>query len=374
MIFIALFTSILYGLLIGSFIIGFNRIKHFEEVLLRNLTRFTIIVPFRNEEENLPDLIKSLDNLNYSKNHFEVIFVDDDSTDNSVELCSRLLSCSQLDFKIIKNKRLSNAPKKDAIATAVNNAKYYWIATTDADCEVPNTWLETSNSFINKEDVAMIVAPVTYTSSDSFFEQFQTLDVLSLQAATIAGFGLSLPFLCNGANLMYRKDLFTELNGFENNDDIASGDDIFLLEKAVKKYPKLVKYLKSKNAIVYSKAESSLSGLIQQRIRWAAKTSNYKSTFGKFVGLLILLMNALIVIVLFLSVFGIFNWLYFIGFLVLKLFMDYLLLSKSAKLFNQTNLLSNYFFSGLLYPFFSVFVAFKAMFSKYKWKGRSFKK
>lgn len=374
MIFIALFTSILYGLLIGSFIIGFNRIKHFEEVLLRNLTRFTIIVPFRNEEENLPDLIKSLDNLNYSKNHFEVIFVDDDSTDNSVELCSRLLSYSQLDFKIIKNKRLSNAPKKDAIATAVNNAKYYWIATTDADCEVPNTWLETSNSFINKEDVAMIVAPVTYTSSDSFFEQFQTLDVLSLQAATIAGFGLSLPFLCNGANLMYRKDLFTELNGFENNDDIASGDDIFLLEKAVKKYPKLVKYLKSKNAIVYSKAESSLSGLIQQRIRWAAKTSNYKSTFGKFVGLLILLMNALIVIVLFLSVFGIFNWLYFIGFLVLKLFMDYLLLSKSAKLFNQTNLLNNYFFSGLLYPFFSVFVAFKAMFSKYKWKGRSFKK
>ena len=374
MIFIILITTILYCLLIGCFVIGFNRIKYFDDLFLRNLTRFTIVVPFRNEEGNLPDLIKSLENLNYSKNHFEVIFVDDDSVDDSVELCSRLLSYSQLDFQIIKNKRLSNSPKKDAITTAINKAKYHWIITTDADCVVPNTWLETSNSFINSEDVAMIVAPVTYTSSDSFFKQFQTLDVLSLQAVTVAGFGLSLPFLSNGANLMYRKDLFIELNGFENNDTIASGDDIFLLEKAVKKYPDLVKYLKSKNAIVYSKAENSLTNLIQQRIRWAAKASAYNNTFGKFVGLLVLLMNALIVTTLFLSFFGLFNWFYFIGVLILKLSIDYLLVFNSAKFFNQTNLLNNYFFSSLLYPFFSVFVAFKSMFSKYKWKGRSFKK
>ncbi|WP_347924001.1 glycosyltransferase [Pontimicrobium sp. SW4] len=374
MIFIILITTILYCLLIGFFVIGFNRVKSFEEPFLRNLTRFTIVVPFRNEEENLPDLIKSLESLNYSKNHFEVLFVDDDSTDNSVELCSRLLSCSQLDFKIIKNKRSSNSPKKDAITTAINNAKYYWIATTDADCEVPNRWLETSNSFINSYDVAMIVAPVTYTSSDSFLKQFQTLDVLSLQAVTIAGFGLSLPFLCNGANLFYRKDLFEELNGFDNNNDIASGDDIFLLEKAVKKYPKLVKYLKSTNAIIFTKAETSLSALIQQRIRWTAKTSTYKNTFGKFVGILVLTMNSLVVTTLFLSIFGLFSWLYFTIFLTSKLAMDYLLLSKSTRFFNQTNLLNNYFFSGLLYPFFTVFVAFKAMFSKYKWKGRSFKK
>lgn len=364
----------MYCLLIGCFVIGFNRIKPFNEPFLRNLTRFTIIVPFRNEEENLPDLIKSLENLNYSKNHFEVIFVDDDSNDNSVELSSRLLSCSQLDFQIIKNNRVSNSPKKNAITTAINKAKYHWIVTTDADCEVPKAWLEVSNSFINSYDVAMVVAPVTFKSSDSFFTQFQTLDVLSLQAATIGGFGLRFPFLCNGANLMYRKDLFNELNGFENNNEIASGDDIFLLEKAVKKYPKLVKYLKSKKAIVHSKAETSLSALIQQRIRWAAKTSAYKNTFGKFVGLLVLLMNVLIVITLFLSVFGLFNWLYFVSLLILKLSVDYVLLAKSAKFFNQTNLLSSYFFSSLLYPFFTVFVAFKAMFSKYKWKGRSFKK
>jgi cellulose synthase/poly-beta-1,6-N-acetylglucosamine synthase-like glycosyltransferase len=374
MIFIVIIISILYCLLISGLVIGFNRIKPFNEIFLRHLTRFTIIVPFRNEEENLPDLIKSLESLNYSKNHFEVIFVDDDSTDNSVELSSILLSSSQLDFKIIKNNRTSNSPKKDAITTAINKAKYHWIATTDADCEVTKTWLEISNSFIHSYDVAMIVAPVTFKSTDSFFKQFQALDILSLQAATIGGFGLSLPFLCNGANLMYRKDLFIELSGFENNNKIASGDDVFLLEKAIKKHPKLVKHLKSTSAIVYTKAESSLSNLIQQRIRWAAKTTAYKNDFGKFVGITVLFMNALIVITLFLSVFGLFNWLYFVSVLVIKLSIDFLLLSKSAKFFSQTNLLNNYFFSGLLYPFFTVFIAFKAVFSKYKWKGRSFKK
>lgn len=114
------------------------------------MTHFTVIVPFRNEEENLPDLIKSLENLNYSKYHFEVIFVDDDSIDNSVELSLRLLSCSQLDFQIISNDRISNSPKKDAITTAINKAKYNWVVTTDADCEVQKTWLDICNSFINQ--------------------------------------------------------------------------------------------------------------------------------------------------------------------------------------------------------------------------------
>ena len=112
MIYGVLFIVALYCLLIVFLALGFSFVKSFNETNLKSLTHFTIIVPFRNEEENLPDLIKSLENLNYSKNHFEVIFVDDDSNDNSTELSIRLLSCSQLDFKIITNNRVSNSPKK----------------------------------------------------------------------------------------------------------------------------------------------------------------------------------------------------------------------------------------------------------------------
>lgn len=374
MIFGALFIVVLYGLLIASLALGFGLVKPFRDSNFRTLTRFSIIVPFRNEVENLPALIKSLENLDYSNDHFEIIFVNDDSQDNSVELSLRLLSCSQLDFKIIDNHRTSNSPKKDAITKAIQHAKYDWIITTDADCKVPKKWLDTCNSYINNNDVLMVAAPVTFTFSNSWFTQFQMLDLLSLQGATIGGFGLKSPFLCNGANLLYRKEVFTSLNGFESNNKIASGDDIFMLEKALKKFPKKVGYLKSEKAIVYTDAEASLSALIQQRIRWAAKSSAYSNTFGKLVGLLVLLMNVLIVATLILSVLGLFKWLYFVTILALKLAVDYLLLYKSAKFFNQSKALNVYFFSGLIYPFFSVFVIYKALFFNYKWKGRSFKK
>ena len=70
---------------------------------------------------------------------------------------------------------------------------------------MPKLWLKTLDAFIQKHNPEMIIAPVTYSVSNTFFEQFQLLDFLSLQSATIAGFGIGKPFLCNGANLTYKK-------------------------------------------------------------------------------------------------------------------------------------------------------------------------
>jgi hypothetical protein len=68
---------------------------------------------------------------------------------------------------------------------------------------------------------------------------FQQLDIASLQGATIGSFGINKGFMCNGANFVYQI-LFQELNGFHGNDTIASGDDVFLLQK------RLLNSLKSK--------------------------------------------------------------------------------------------------------------------------------
>ena len=365
---------VLYSLLILSFTLGFSLVKPPQKHTSSPGTRFSILVPFRDEEAHLPALIKSLDEMDYPKRLFEVIFINDDSIDDSVELSLRLLTSSSIDFRIIDATRKSNSPKKDAIETAISLAKYPWIITTDADCTVPELWLQECHNFIITSDIKMLVAPVTYTSSFSPFNQFQLLDMLSLQGATIGGFGLRLPFLCNGANFIYKKALFITLNGFDGNDNIASGDDVFLLEKALKKYPKQVKYLKSKEAIVTTRPQPSLHGLIQQRVRWAAKGSAYNNLFGKGVGLLILLMNAAVLAAFFLSFIGVFNVLYSIGLLILKLGVDYLLLYRSADFFNQLQSLRYYIFSAVFYPFFSTFVATYAMFNGYKWKGRYFKK
>ena len=365
--------SAIYLILIGSFVLGFSLIKEFKGQTSIHTTKFSVIIPFKNEAENLPYLLKSLDKLNYPKNLFEVILIDDESDDNSVEIIMRLSLSTQLDFKIIKNKRHSNSPKKDAISAAVNIAKYDWIITTDADCLVPEKWLNTYNTFIKANAPKMVVAPVTYHIGNSFLDHFQLLDFMSLQGATISGFGLRVPFLCNGANMAYKKELFSSLSGFDGNDNIASGDDIFLLEKATRLYKKQVRYLKSKNVIVTTLPQSTLTSLIQQRVRWAAKTSAYKNSFGKLVGLIVLLINTTLIVGLVLNLIGVLSLLYFGAFLIIKLVADYLLIYKTVRFFDQKQALTFYIISGFIYPLFSIFIAAYAIFFDFKWKGRTFK-
>ena len=368
-----LIITTIYLILIGGFVLGFNLIKEFKTEGSTLSTSFSIVIPFRNESANLPELLKSLGKLDYPKEKFEVLLIDDDSEDDSVELVMRLFPSTQIDFKIINNKRLSNSPKKDAISTAIKHAKYDWIVTTDADCTFSRTWLNAFDAYIEDQNPQMIIAPVTYNIKTSVFEYFQLHDILSLQGSTIAGFGLRIPFLCNGANLAYKKATFNTLSGFEGNNNIASGDDIFLLEKAIKKYPKQVRYLKSKNAIVNTKPQFSLKTLVQQHVRWASKTSAYNNSFGKIAGFIVLLMNASIVLSMTLYVIGVLEWYYFVVHFGLKLIIDYLLIYKTARFFNQKQFLKYYILSGVFYPIFSVYVAILSVFGGYQWKGRTFR-
>ena len=381
MFFTAAIISIFYFSIIWAFIIGFEALENIENKNSTPKNTFSIIIPFRNEAKNLPNLVQSLLKLDYPKHLFEILFVDDASKDNSVEIIQKALdtkfskeNSDTIEIKIIENIRVTNSPKKDAITSAINVAKYKWIITTDADCLIPAKWLNTLNSFIQKVNPKMIIAPVTYSINNSFFEQFQLLDFLSLQSATISGFGIKKPFLCNGANLAYRKDLFKTLKGFDGNSKIASGDDIFLMEKALKMYPENVKYLKSENVLVYTKPQVSFFALVQQRLRWAAKTSSYNNTFGKLVGLTILSMNITIIVAFLLIIIRTLQLDYLILIFVLKFSIDFALIHKSSHFFNQKMNFKFYAISSFLYPIFSVYIAISSFFLGYKWKDRTFKK
>ncbi|MGB1307460.1 MAG: glycosyltransferase family 2 protein [Oceanihabitans sp.] len=366
---------LIYLLLIGILTIGFDKVKTFTLTDENYNAKFSIIIPFRDEEENLPELLKSISALQYPKNLFEIIFVDDHSIDQSKTIIQQFKNKNKaVEIMVIQNNRISNSPKKDAITTAIDLAKYQWIVTTDADCILPKYWLETFAAFAHYSKAEFIAAPVSYHKVDSFFKRFQLLDFLSLQGATIGGFGIQKPFLCNGANLAYTKELFLALNGFEGNTNIASGDDVFMLEKVSKQFANKAAYLKHKNAIITTNAQKNSRQLISQRVRWAAKASSYNSFFAKLVGLVVLLANASIVTALFLSITGVLKVNTWLCLFLIKCSIDFLLLFKTARFFNQESYLSSFLFSSLLYPFFSLYVAMRSVFGTYKWKGRSFTK
>ncbi len=344
--------------------------------------RFSIIVPFRNEAENLPILLKSLTEINYPNSKFEIILVNDESGDNSMEIIEGFPQLhSDFRIKVLDNERTSNSPKKDAINTAINSAQFEYIITTDADCHVPGNWLKSYSDFILKTGNKLIAGPVALNSlpaantnnkSKNILRNFEDLDVLSLQASTGGAFGIGKAFMCNGANLCYEKDAFLKVSGFAGNDNIVSGDDVFLLQKFQQENYK-IGFLKSQEVLVYTKPQQSFGNLVSQRIRWASKAPAYKSLFAKFTGISVLLMNLSLVIAVFLVFLQILPYQPILIIFLVKFNLDFILIYSSAKFFQRETVLRSYFWSSIFYPFFSTYVAVKSLFSDFSWKGRQFK-
>ncbi|WP_264548837.1 glycosyltransferase family 2 protein [Flavobacterium sp. N2820] len=357
---------LIYILFIGQLIYGFNRMKRFSKTEFTPKTSFSIVVPFRNEKENLPNLLHSISLLNYPKDLMEVILVDDDSE----EVFS--VQYSVFSLKVIKNERKSNSPKKDAIETAIQIAKNDWIITTDADCLVQKDWLTIYDQYIQENEVDMIASGVCYLPKNGFISAFQNLDFLSLQGATIGSFGIGKPFMCNGANFAYSKHFFKELNGFQGNDSIASGDDVFLLQKAILVAQKKVGFLLAKESIVATKSVETWFELFQQRVRWASKSTGYSSVYGKMLALVVLVGNLAWIVTFLFWLFQLINPNIFVLFIASKFLIDFILLYKTANFFESK--LQYVLASSLLYPFFSVSVAVYSLFGDYSWKGRNFRK
>ncbi|MES2411344.1 MAG: glycosyltransferase [Bacteroidota bacterium] len=369
---VLLVVLLVYSILIFQLILGFSKVKSFTTTELIPKTAFTIVVPFRNEARNLPRLLESVSNLDYPHKMIEIILVDDFSTDNSERVCIQWrMKHEHLDTTLLENLHLSNSPKKDAIGRAMPIAKHDWIVTTDADCIVNKNWLQTLDNYIQTNNPEMIVGTVMYKAKNNWFHHFQQLDLMGLQGVTIGSFGIGKPFMCNGANFAYTKKFFKEIGGFGGISDKASGDDVFLLQKAVNANKEKVHYLKNNNAIVKTKPENDLFKLFMQRVRWAGKSTGYKSSYAKFLAVITLLMNLSLVVGCWLSVVGKLDWIVLLVVFLVKYSVDFILLYKS-----NSYLRKGKFFvpvaSSVIYPFFSSLVGIYSLFGSFTWKGRKF--
>lgn len=357
-----------------ALIYGFNKVPNFSFEETVHVTKFSIVIPFRNEAENLTNILESIEKLNYASDFFEVIFVNDASEDNSETIIFEAIKKSKFTINLIQNKRTSNSPKKDAITEAIKNSNFEWIVTTDADCEIPKNWLKKLDLFIQKNNPVMVCGPVIYESNGNFIQNFQQLDGFSLQAVTIGSFGFKAPLLNNGANLAYKKMSYFIVNGFSGNNHIASGDDIFLLEKMKKHFPDKVHFLKSKEAIVSTKPQTNWKNLIHQRIRWASKTSKQKNPISILLGFWVFLVNISILAIPFLIICDLGNWGFYLFLFYFKMISDYSIVYQSASFFNKKISFWKFHLQIFVYATIVFVTVFGGLRGKYSWKGRSFQK
>lgn len=354
------------------FYFGFYKVKDLNLYCVKTKIKFSILIPFRNEEENLIPLLNSLKKIDYPPSCFEVILINDFSTDDSKNTIEQYCNTNAIkNFRIISNQKSNKSPKKTALLEGVKKSYYPWIITTDADCIIPKNWLLSYNCLISKDKPDMICGPVSFNQDSKFISKFQVLDMLTLQTTTISNFGLNNPFLCNGANLAYNKKVFLNLNAFKDNDHIISGDDTFTLQKFNKNQKKIA-YIKSLDALVLTSTQKNISDLINQRLRWVSKSTHY-NIYGKITGIIVALTNFYIVWLILYTFYEGQNFKKLITLFLLKFIIDYMYISVGNSFFKLKMSINDVILSSLIYPFYCIIITIMAPFSKFKWKERTFK-
>jgi cellulose synthase/poly-beta-1,6-N-acetylglucosamine synthase-like glycosyltransferase len=234
------------------------------------LTFVSVVVACRNEQKNLPLLLNSIAGQDYPKGLFEVIIVDDNSTDRTFEIASDFTGPGNI---IAINNR--GKGKKQAIRTGINASSGILIITTDADCRMGKRWIRTIAAFYEKHKPDMIICPVQIGLKAGFFGRFQELEFLSLQGITAGSVFSGDATLCNGANLSFTREAY--LNNTDNlHFEIASGDDIFLLHSLKKQIrSRKILWLESPDTVVTAASSPTVGSFLKQRRRWISKGKAY---------------------------------------------------------------------------------------------------
>ncbi len=323
------------------------------------LPKVSVIIPFRNEEETLPKLIKELLQQDYDKALFEIIVINDHSTDNSLEQ----LKPFQDKINILIN---PSEGKKQALNTGIDEANGEYIFTIDADCSVGAKWLSTSVKNIIAEDAVLQTGPVFLKETKGFLTQFQAMEWLALMAITQLQFERKNASMANGANLLFKKEVFYEVNGYQGNENIPSGDDQFLLQKIKKKYPKQICFAHHQDCIVRTEAQETFSEMLHQKVRWAGKWKANKG-LDLIAAPLLFLFHVLFLIALYFSFQK--EWVP-IGVILVTLSHAYLFY-RTASFFNFKLSILSFIIANFTYSFYAIAVGVLTLSRRsYIWKGR----
>ncbi|XZF14679.1 glycosyltransferase [Chitinophagaceae bacterium MMS25-I14] len=375
---ICILLTVLYAGLMLSYRRGWEKQQEFtvtESRFSEEDISVTIVIPARNEAANIGKCIASVLQQDYPPHLYEVIVIDDHSSDDTAAIVSAFnlpnVRCLKLADYLAPGEIL-NAYKKKALATGIANSTGELIITTDADCTVPPFWLRTIVSCYRKERPVMIIAPVDFTSDESLLQLFQSIDFMSMQGITVASHILKMGNMCNGANLAFSRSAFYEVNGYKGTEHLASGDDYLLMMKMQQHFPGCITCLKSPDAIVSTAPQPSWKGFLQQRIRWSSKSGKYDDKNLTAVLILVYLFNLSFVPLLFFA-----GWLQAIylllAMLTVKTAVELYYLWPVSLFFKKRKQLAYYPLLQPLHIAYIVLAGFLGMAGVYQWKGRSVK-
>ena len=355
---------ILYGVMIGLIVfIGFfiqtKKERSFVSKKGIQLSELTVLIPFRNEENRIEGVLKSL--LESKKKPFKVYFIDDHSTDKTVDQIESTMKGESFELLSLP---AGITGKKSALryATKLINTKY--VLTIDADVLFSNIY------FLELEKLGecqMYLQPAIMKARN-FKEYFYEIDLGLVNAVNVGIAGLLRPIMASGANLLYDLSVFNSVDSIEKHKTIASGDDMYLL-KDFRENGKHVRLVSSLETAVTTETPQSFNEFLNQRMRWLGKTLDLKDNLATGLGVV----QSLFTIVFILSIVGLIistNYPALFIFVGVKITIDLIVFFPY---FNRIKRLKTWLLIPLyelLFPFYGLIILLLMFWYKPKWKGR----
>jgi cellulose synthase/poly-beta-1,6-N-acetylglucosamine synthase-like glycosyltransferase len=329
-------------------------------------TKLTIIIPVRNEAENIVKLLQDLNNQDYPYENFEVIIANDGSTDDTADLVLEFQESAKYRLRLLNIfEEKVTSPKKRAIQKSIEIASGELIITTDGDCRVTDKWLSSIEQFYKETDAKLISSPVTFVDENNFWNTAQIIEFGSLIGSGACAMYLNKPNMCNGANIAYTREVFNNVGGFAGNEHLASGDDEFLMHKIANMFPKQVVFNTNPDSIVKTKSQPDIQHFYQQRKRWASKWKHYNNWQVSVLAFFIFAVNLGVI----------FTYLLLptdlsLGLLGLKFGAEFVFLALMISYFGYHKKIFFIPIIQIFYPFYVVFFGLISQAKGYVWKDR----
>jgi len=341
-----------------------------------NNCKFTVVIAARNEEKNLHECLNSVLCQTIGSARYEVILVNDRSKDATLAIGNAWAQkVPNLTVLSITETPYGVSPKKHAVMTGIKTSKNSIIVCTDADCIVPQTWLETIDAYFT-DNVGLVQGITSYerpTGMNPFFFGLQAVDFCSHGVVSAAAIGANVPINSNANNFAFRKKAFEDAGGYGVHSAVISGDDDMLLQRIANKTHWRIRYMPDTRGAVTTQPTKTPQAVAEQRKRWGSKTIHYGH-------LQICMLTA--IFAFYCSILGMFGWEVFNlnGFrlcammFIVKIIGELLLMIPGTKMMRQTHLRKFLIVASVIQLPMVVWAVFSGVFGKFSWKDQEFKR
>lgn len=229
-------------------------------------TTFSIIIPAFNEAKIINKTLNSLLELNYNIKNFEVIVVNDGSTDNTQSIIQEFVfrNIKKINIKLINQK---NSGKASALNTGIKSTTFGKVVVCiDADSQPDVNFLKNMDLHFQDENVVCLASHVKITKTKGILNFVQRLEYLVSYEMKKAESFYNINYIVGGIGSAYRRSQLSSVGLYESN---TMTEDIDLSLKMIRLIGnKNNKFIYANDCTLSTGHVPNFKQLVRQRFRW----------------------------------------------------------------------------------------------------------